>query len=100
MPAPPALRRNLEHHHTLHTYVAILILVMDNVPSVSRQATVEIEDLSQGFHRLLAHAGFMEESKVPYTLTLAREQELEYMLAEVSFFGGREQLRIARRSRL
>jgi KUP system potassium uptake protein len=97
---PPALLQNLKHNKILHANVIFMTLVTEEVPRVAREEKVEVDDLGQGFHRVVAHYGFMEEPNVPYVLALAREKGLDCELEEVSFFLGREQLRPDRRPAL
>jgi len=94
---PPALLHNLKHNRVLHAEVAFITIVTEEIPRVPRDEKVAVEHLGQGFHRVVAHYGFMEEANVPYVLALAREKGLEFELEEVSFFLGREQLRPDRR---
>jgi len=87
---PPALRRNLKHNKVLHEEVVILTVVTEEVPHVPPRERVEMEDLGNGFHRIRARYGFMEDPDVPHVLQLARRRGLEFTLPETSFFLGRE----------
>jgi len=90
--APPALVQNLRHNKVLHSQIAILTVVTEEVPHMPRDEKVTVEDLGQGFYRVVAHYGFMEEPNVPHVLALAREKGLDFALEDVSFFLGRERL--------
>lgn len=89
---PPALLHNLKHNKILHTEVALITVTTEEVPRIPRSEKVDVRDLGQGFHRVLARYGFMEEPNIPYVLALAREKGLDFELSEVSFFLGREHL--------
>jgi KUP system potassium uptake protein len=53
---------------------------------------VEVEPLEQGFVRVIAHYGFMEQPGIPDILKRCREQGLQFQLMGTSFFLGRETL--------
>jgi KUP system potassium uptake protein len=89
---PPALLHNLKHNKILHTEVALMTVTTEEVPRIPRAEKVQVHELGQGFHRVIARYGFMEEPNVPHVLAIARELGLDFDLAEVSFFLGREHL--------
>ena len=89
---PPALVHNLKHNHAIHEQVAVLTVLSEDRPRVPRDQKVSVEKLENGFFRIVAHYGFMEDPNVPHVLALAREQGLDFELDEVSFFLGRETL--------
>jgi KUP system potassium uptake protein len=88
--APSSILHNLKHNRILHSAVAYLTVVTEDVPRVPREEKVEVHDLGEGFHQVIAHYGFMETPKVPHVLALAREKGLDFPLEEVSFFLSRE----------
>jgi KUP system potassium uptake protein len=89
---PAALLHNLRHNRVLHERVVVLTVVHEQVPRVPRTRKLELEELSQGFMRLVAHFGFMEEASVGRIFALAREQDLELEPRQVSYFLGRERV--------
>jgi KUP system potassium uptake protein len=89
---PAALLHNLKHNRILHQHVAVLTVISEQVPRVPRGRKLEVEELGQGFVRLVAHYGFMEEADVKSIFALARDHGLELHPAEVSFFLGRERV--------
>jgi KUP system potassium uptake protein len=97
---PPALLHNLKHNRVLHAEIAFLTVVTEEIPRVPRADKVEVGSLGNGFHRVIAHYGFMEDPNVPHVLALAREKGLDFPLDEVSFFLGREKLLSDRRPRM
>jgi KUP system potassium uptake protein len=62
---PLALMHNLKHNQVLHETVVLLTLLTEEVPHVSEDRRIEQSDLGQGFHRVVARYGFMEEKHVP-----------------------------------
>ncbi len=89
---PPALLHNLKHNKVLHSQVAVLSVITENVPVVPRDEKIRVRELGSGFYCVIAKHGFMEEPNVPYFLALAREKGLDFDISEVSFVLGRERL--------
>ncbi|HVV70206.1 MAG TPA: potassium transporter Kup, partial [Verrucomicrobiae bacterium] len=87
---PIALLHNLKHNKVLHERNIILTIVTDEVPQVNPEKRVEMEKLSAGFHRLIAHYGFMEEPNVPDLLTSATLDGKKVELNRTTFFLSRE----------
>jgi KUP system potassium uptake protein len=90
--APPALLHNLKHNKVLHEQVVLLTILSQEVPHVLPEERVEVGPLEQGFVRVIAHYGFMEEPSIPDILKRCREQGLQFQLMGTSFFLGRETL--------
>jgi KUP system potassium uptake protein len=63
-----------------------------DTPYVPKKKRVSLEELGQGFYRLVASYGFMQTPKMPEILNLAREQGLEIDIHATSFYLGRETL--------
>ncbi|HZR17724.1 MAG TPA: potassium transporter Kup [Verrucomicrobiae bacterium] len=89
---PIALLHNLKHNKVLHERNLILTVVTDEVPQVNPEKRLEIENLGGGFHRLLAHYGFMEEPNVPDLLRSAKLDGDPIDLNKTTFFFSRETL--------
>jgi KUP system potassium uptake protein len=89
---PAALLHNLAHNKVLHSEVAFLHFVIEDVPRVPNNLKVEAEKLGSGFYRITARYGFMEEPKIQNVLSLAREKGLELREDELSYFVGQERL--------
>ena len=58
--APASLLHNLKHNRVLHERNIVLTILTDRIPSVAKDARIEIKDLSHGFFRIIAHFGFIE----------------------------------------
>jgi KUP system potassium uptake protein len=67
---------------------------------VPRESKVSVEELGNGFYRVIARVGFMESPSVPYFLALAGEKGLEFDVDETSFFLSRERVRRGKRPRM
>jgi KUP system potassium uptake protein len=87
---PIALLHNLKHNKVLHERNLLLTIVTDEVPQISPERRLEIDDLSCGFHRLIAHYGFMEEPNVPVLLAGARIDGEPIEMSKTTFFLSRE----------
>lgn len=87
---PIALLHNLKHNKVLHERNLILTIITDEIPQVNPAKRLEIEKLGAGFHRLIAHYGFMEEPNVPELLASAPIEGAALNLNNTSFFLSRE----------
>ena len=89
---PIALLHNLKHNKVLHERNIILTVVTDEVPQVSAEKRIELDNLGAGFQRIIAHYGFMEEPNVPELLKSARFDGAPIDLNKTTFFFSRETL--------
>ncbi|WP_370452472.1 potassium transporter Kup [Corallococcus sp. CA054B] len=89
---PPALLHNLKHNKILHEQVVLLTIIPEEIPHVVAQERVEVEPMEQGFVRVVARYGFMENPSIPDILKRCREKGLQFQLMGTSFFLGRETL--------
>jgi KUP system potassium uptake protein len=87
---PIALLHNLKHNKVLHERNLILTILTDEVPQVDPAKRLEVEKLAAGFHRIIAHYGFMEEPNVPELLAAAPIQGEPVNLHRTTFFLSRE----------
>ncbi|MEG3179652.1 potassium transporter Kup [Sphingomonas sp. LT1P40] len=68
---PHALLHNLKHNKVLHERVILLTVKIADVPYVPEEKRVKLDDLGQGFHRMMMYYGFMQEADVPGALSSA-----------------------------
>jgi len=94
---PVALARNVKHNKVVHGRTVLLNFQVEDIPRVPNFEKIKFEKLGGGFHRVIAHYGFMEDPQVDSMLTLAREQGLDLDLKTVSFYIGRESLVISKK---
>ncbi len=92
---PHAMMQNLKHNKILHSEIGILNIKIENTPRVPSFEKVEVEKIDKGFYKIIAHFGYMEEIKMKNILELAFEKNIDFRDKEVSFFLGRENLRLA-----
>lgn len=89
---PHALLHNLKHNKVLHERVVLLTVKIEDVPYVDSLATVKVEDLGQGFYRLVLRYGFMQEPDVPTALARVDMCGPGFKMMETSFFLARQTL--------
>jgi KUP system potassium uptake protein len=89
---PSALLHHFKHSHVLHERVILLSIRSVDVPAVPASDRVGIEDLGQGFCRVVAFYGFMEKPDVPDVLRMAARLGLETDPESTTFYLGRETL--------
>jgi KUP system potassium uptake protein len=68
---PHALLHNLKHNKVLHERVILLTVKIEDVPYVVSGSRIALENIGQGFYRMVVRYGFMEDPDVPAALLLA-----------------------------
>jgi KUP system potassium uptake protein len=89
---PPALTKNLKHNRVLHEDVVILTVATEEIPHVATDKRVSVEDLGNGFYRIIVRYGFMEDPNIPEILKTINVPGLKLDLEHATFFLGRERL--------
>ncbi|MFM7027297.1 MAG: potassium transporter Kup [Chakrabartia sp.] len=89
---PHALLHNLKHNKVLHERVILLTVKIPGVPFVDPDKRCQMEDLGQGFHRLVLKFGFMEEPDVPTALAGITSCGPPIKMMDTSFFLARQTL--------
>jgi KUP system potassium uptake protein len=89
---PPVLLHHLKHNQVLHRQVVLLSIIPQDVPLVPPEEQLDVQNLGNGFFRVLWKTGFMETPNVPSILLRARERELVCEPSTTSYFLGRETL--------
>jgi KUP system potassium uptake protein len=89
---PHALLHNLKHNKVLHDRIVLLTVKISNVPYVEAEKRCKMEDLGQGFHRLVLKYGFMEEPNVPAALATVTQCGPQIKMMDTSFFLARQTL--------
>jgi len=84
---PPALMLNSQHHRAVHERTVLLTIVTEEVPRVESNR-VQIEELQEGFVRVVARYGFMETPDVP--ALLSENGGFSVPMLYTTFFLGRE----------
>ncbi|HJR53968.1 MAG TPA: potassium transporter Kup [Gemmatimonadota bacterium] len=104
---PTALLHNLKHNKVLHSQNVFLTVENEEIPYVTDEERVDVQDLGGNFHRVVARYGFMEDPDVPWILQTAKERGLElargmptYMLSRNAVIPSREPTMARWRERL
>ena len=97
---PPILLHHVKHNHMLHDHVVLLTIQATDVPAVADDERVHMEELGQGFFRLTATYGYMENPSIPKIMQLAAGCGLRVEPNRTSFYLGRESLLTTGRSKM
>jgi KUP system potassium uptake protein len=89
---PHALLHNLKHNKVLHERVILLTVKIMDVPYVEEDIRCRLEDLGEGFHRLVVKYGFMQEPDVPAALARLTGCGPAFKMMDTSFFLARQTL--------
>ncbi len=85
---PPALLHNFLHNRVVHQHVVLLTIVTEEAAKISERERFTREELIEGFVRIVAHYGFMEQPDVPKLL--GRAGIVGASMEGITFFLGRE----------
>ncbi len=89
---PHALLHNLKHNKVLHDRVILLTVKILDMPYVEEDTRCRLEDLGEGFHRLVIKYGFMQEPDVPAALSRLTGCGPAFKMMDTSFFLARQTL--------
>jgi KUP system potassium uptake protein len=89
---PSALLHNIKHNKVLHERVIVLTVAIGDVPYVPPEDRFEMEELGEGFYRIILHYGFMQETDVPAALKGHEECGGPFDMMQTSFFLSRQTL--------
>jgi KUP system potassium uptake protein len=92
---PRGFLHNLKNNRVLHRRVVFLTVLTEEVPTVPDEERVTVgslvpEEVGEGFWRVVARYGFMEQPAVPAVLRLAEPRGLPFRPSETNYFLGRE----------
>jgi KUP system potassium uptake protein len=94
---PPGLIANLRHSDSLHETVVLIAVMTEKRPRVPPARRSEICHLGHGFYQIVLHYGFMQQPDVPRALADHCVDEVPLNLDAISYFIGRESLRVTPR---
>lgn len=89
---PHALLHNLKHNKVLHERIILLTVKILDMPYVEDDGRCKLEDLGEGFHRLVIKYGFMQEPDVPDALARLTGCGGAFKMMDTSFFLARQTL--------
>jgi KUP system potassium uptake protein len=88
--APAMLLHHLTHNQVLHERVVLLTVVIEEIPRVRPSRRMEIDDLGQGFTRVILHFGFIEDTNVIKMLRLGKALGLDIKPEEATYYVGHQ----------
>lgn len=94
---PLSLLHNLKHNKVLHERVVFLTIITRDAPYHSDSNRIEVEDLKNGFYRVIGHYGYMEEPDVPELLGRCEKFKLKISPLETTYFVSKETLILSSR---
>lgn len=96
---PLAMLHNLKHNKVMHERVVMLTVMVAEEPHVPPEQRLSYEALPNGFHRVIAQYGFMEQPRV---LELLKQFHgyLEFRISDTTFFLSRETIVAAKKRRM
>ena len=89
---PHALLHNLKHNKVIHDRVILLTVKIADMPYVEEDTRCRLEDMGDGFHRLIVKYGFMQEPDVPAALARLTGCGPAFKMMDTSFFLARQTL--------
>jgi KUP system potassium uptake protein len=90
--APPVLVHHVRHNKVLHENVVLLSVQTEHAPVVPGDRRVEVSELGEGLHLVIAHYGFMQSPNVKEILLRAKKRGVVCDFDETTFYLGRETL--------
>jgi KUP system potassium uptake protein len=89
---PPALLHNLKHNKILHEQVILLTVATKEVPHIDSDERLDVKRLSEGFYRVVAYYGFMEDPSIPDIMNMIRGRGIMFRPLDTTYFLGRDTL--------
>ena len=89
---PHALLHNLKHNKVVHERCIFLTVDIQDVPTIEGEQRCRVEELGEGFYRIILKFGFMEEMNVPLALEGVSQCGFPFRMMDTSFFLSRQTL--------
>jgi KUP system potassium uptake protein len=87
---PRPLTLQLQFQRTLHERIIILTFARTEVPRLTPEERISVEQLAPGVYRVVARHGFMEQPNTMIALRLAEEHGLEFDPGNTVYIVGRD----------
>lgn len=97
---PPALVKNMKHNRVLHKQIVVLSIIFTKVPHMNLEESITIENPTDGFYRVMAPYGFMDNANIQQVIDILNKKGLQIKLEKTTFFLGRELLVVKDKSGL
>ncbi len=97
---PNVLLHHVKHNKALHRQVVLLSVITPNVPFVIGSHALTVRELGNGFYRVIASIGFMQQPNVPKILARCEKQARHFLSADTTYYLGRQTLLTSGRTRM
>jgi len=95
--APPSLPKLVQHTGILYERVILVTVVIEPVPTTSRDERIELTELGSGFYRVVLRYGFMQTPNIPSELDACAKlglqlemDKIHYIIGQVDMLAGRK----------
>lgn len=89
---PPALLHNLKHNKIVHQTVVLLTITTEEFAFVPDDQRIEMQPLGEGFYRVLAHYGFVQDPTMDEIMSRLKPMGLTLNPMDTTFYLGRDTL--------
>lgn len=89
---PTTLLHHIKHNKMLHERLILLSILTEEIPRVPENERVKLTKLGEGFYRIVARYGFMENPNISDLFRNEKVRELDVRFAVTTFYLGRETL--------
>jgi KUP system potassium uptake protein len=97
---PNVMLHHVKHNKVLHKQVVLLSVITENVPFTIGNQSLTVRELGQGFYRVIAHVGFMQQPNVPKILARCEKHDLHVNPMDTTYYLGRQTLLTTGKSKL
>ncbi|HLL25938.1 MAG TPA: KUP/HAK/KT family potassium transporter, partial [Kofleriaceae bacterium] len=89
---PNVLLHHVKHNKVLHKQVILLSVMTENVPFVVGNSALAVRELGNGFYRVIAKVGFMQQPNVPRIIHRCEKFDLVVNPGDTTYYLGRQSL--------
>jgi KUP system potassium uptake protein len=89
---PNVMLHHVKHNKVLHRQVVLLSIVTEKVPFAIGNTSLTVRELGNGFFRVIARVGFMQQPNVPRILARCERHDLIINDADTTYYLGRQTL--------
>jgi KUP system potassium uptake protein len=87
---PNVMIHHVKHNKVLHKQVVLLSVMTEKIPFAVGNTAITVKEMGNGFFRVLARVGFMQQPNVPRILTRCEKHGLA--VDDVTYYLGRQTL--------
>ncbi len=97
---PQVMLHHVKHNKVMHQQVILLSIETIGAPWVQGQEALTMRELGNGFWRVNAKVGFMQEPRVPRFLQRCADKGLPWVANDTTYYMGRQTLLVTGKSRM